>query len=171
MAEDQHEQEDVTSIFDHYRVSARSIWNTAFWRDPHLREWDFIDAFDAIQRILFDSLVLSKIDMEFPAEHLFRKAIPFIHISPSAGQCPIMIQNPRGPTMTGYWDDPVNRMSANNTEMHFIDCFDWNRMAARDFHYYHVSIARFDEHPRLVGREALVETHVRALFVDEGVSP
>jgi len=168
MEEEMHEQQDITAIFDHYRVSARSIWNTAFWPDPQLREWDFIDAFDDIQRILFDSLVLSKIDKEFSTEHLFRKAIPFIHISPSAGRCPIMIQNPRGPNMTGYWDDPVNQISASHVKMHFIDFFDWNRMAVRDFHYYHVSITRFDEHPHLVGREALIETHyVRALFDSE----
>jgi hypothetical protein len=28
---------DITAIFDHYRVSARSIWNSAFWPDPDLR--------------------------------------------------------------------------------------------------------------------------------------
>jgi hypothetical protein len=59
-------------------VSARSIWNTAFWPDSNFREWDFIDAFDDIQRILFDSLVLSKIDMEVSAEHLFRKPISLL---------------------------------------------------------------------------------------------
>jgi hypothetical protein len=159
---------DVTAIFDHYRVSARSIWNTAFWPDPTLREWDFIDAFSDIQRILFDSLVLSKIDMEFSAEDLFRKPIPFIRISPAAGQCSIMIQNPRGPQMTGYWDDPVNRISANNSEMQFIDFFDWSMMAVRDFHYYRASITKFDEHPHLVGREALIESqYVKVLFSGE----
>lgn len=168
MAEDLKKQVDVTAIFDHYRVSARSIWNTAFWPDPQLREWDFIDAFDDIQRILFDSLVLSKIDMEFSAEHLFRKAIPFIHVSPAAGQCPIMIQNPRGPNMRGYWDDPVNQISANSVEIHFIDFFDWNRMAVRDFHYYRVSIVRFDEYPHLLGREALIESqYASVLFANE----
>ncbi len=159
---------DITAIFDHYRVSARSIWNTAFWPDPAMREWDFIDAFDEIQRILFNSLVLSKIDMEFAAEDLFRKPIPSIRLSPAAGQCPIMIQNPRGANMKGYWDDPVNQISANNSEMHFVDFFDWNRMAVRDFHYYQVSIARFDEHPHLVGREALIETqYAKVLFSGE----
>jgi hypothetical protein len=159
---------DVTAIFDHYRVSARSIWNSAFWPDPALREWDFIDAFDSIQRILFDSLVLSKIDMEFSAEDLFRKPIPFIRLSAAAGQCPLMIQNPRGPRMTGYWDDPVNRISANTSEMHFIDFFDWSKMAVRDFHYYRVIITRFDEHPHLIGREALMETqYANVLFFGE----
>jgi hypothetical protein len=87
---------DVTPIFDHYRVSARSIWNTAFWPDPELREWDYVDEFTSIERILFDSL------------------------------------------------------------------------DSRDFQYYRVQIAAFDEQPHLVGREALIERHyVRVLLADE----
>lgn len=71
------ELEDITAIFDHYRVSARSIWNTAFWPDADLHEWDFVDAFDDIQRTLFDSLVLSKLDMEFPGKICFANPFRF----------------------------------------------------------------------------------------------
>jgi hypothetical protein len=70
-----------------------------------------------------------------------------------------MIQNPRGPQQTGYWDDPVKEIPKNGIEMHFINFFDWNRMAVQDFRYYRVSVVKFDEHPHLVGREALIETH------------
>ena len=44
---------DVSDVFDHYRNSARAIWNTAFWPDADLRNWDSVDSFDEIQRILF----------------------------------------------------------------------------------------------------------------------
>jgi hypothetical protein len=161
--------EDITAIFDHYRVSARSIWNTAFWPDQDFHEWDFIDAFDEIQRTLFDSLVFSKLDMEFPAEDLFRKPVPFLHIvAQSESGCPIMIQNPRAPMQTGYWDHPVKEIPKNGIEMHFIESFDWDRMAVQDMRYYRVNVARFDQHPDVVGREALIETHyARVFFVAE----
>lgn len=92
---------DVSSIFDHFRVSARAIWNTAFWPDPELRNWDSIAQFDEIQRILFNELVLGKLDREWPFPDLFRTAIPFFRVSPS-GQVPIMVQNLRSETETGY---------------------------------------------------------------------
>jgi hypothetical protein len=47
---------DISSVFDHYRVSARTIWNTAFWPDPNFRNWDSIEKFDEMQRILFREL-------------------------------------------------------------------------------------------------------------------
>lgn len=79
-----------------------------------------------------------------------------------------MIQNPRGPGQTGCWDDPVKEIPKNGIEMLFIEFFDWNRMAVQDFHYYRVRIAKFDQHPHLVGREALIETHyARVLFASE----
>jgi hypothetical protein len=29
---------NVNGVFDHYRMSARSVWNTAFWPDPAFRD-------------------------------------------------------------------------------------------------------------------------------------
>ncbi len=158
---------DVTAIFDHYRVSARSIWNTAFWPDPELREWDYVDDFMSMARILFDSIVLSKLGLTFPSGDIFRVPMPSIHVSPAAGTTPILIQCPRPGIGTGYWDDPVNRVSAEKVDMHFIEFFDWAQLDYRDFQYYRVQIAAFDEQPHLVGREALIERRNVRVFADE----
>ena len=48
---------DISAVFDHYRVSARAIWNNAFWPDADLRHWDFVEQFGEIQRILFSESV------------------------------------------------------------------------------------------------------------------
>jgi hypothetical protein len=50
---------DVSSIFDHYRMSARAIWNTAFWPDQDFRNWDSIDQFHKIEELLFQELALA----------------------------------------------------------------------------------------------------------------
>jgi hypothetical protein len=159
---------DVTPIFDHYRVSARSIWNTAFWPDPEFREWDYVDEFTSIERILFDSLVLAKLDLTFAMDDIFRVPMPLFHVNPSSQTTPILIQCPRPGAPRGYWDDPVKEVSVGKVDMHFLTFFDWNQLDYRDFQYYRVQIAAFDEQPHLVGREALIERHsVRVMLADE----
>jgi hypothetical protein len=86
---------DVIGVLDHYRVSARGIWNAAFWPDPELRNWDSVDRFDDIQRILFSELVLGKLGRDWPIDDLFRIPILFLRVVPSAESMPIMMQNPR----------------------------------------------------------------------------
>jgi hypothetical protein len=148
---------DINNIFDHYRVSARSIWNTAFWPDPDFRNWDSVEQFDEIQRILFSELVLGKLGKGWPTHEIFRIPIPFFLVLPSIQDAPIMIQNPRPDKPIGYWDHPVNRIRPGEAEMRFLEYFDWNRLDYLDFRYYRVQIAKFDSRPELVGREALIE--------------
>jgi hypothetical protein len=147
---------DVRGVFDHYRVSAMAIWNTAFWPDADFRNWDSVDVFDRIQRILFTELVLAKVDKDWPEPDIFKTAIPFFHVLPSF-ETPIMIQNPRSERETGYWDHPVTRIKPAEADFLFIAYFDWNRMDYADLRYYRARIAQFAAHPELVGRDALIE--------------
>lgn len=159
---------DVSSIFDHYRISARAIWNTAFWPDAEFRNWDSVDQFDEIQRILFCELVLAKLGREWPTLDVFRISVPFLRVVPSIDPAPIMIQNPRPDKPTGYWDHPLNRISPGEAEMHFLRYFDWNRLDYADFRYYLVKIARFDTKPELAGRQALIDRqHASVRMVEE----
>ncbi|HKF53175.1 MAG TPA: hypothetical protein VKB26_12750 [Candidatus Acidoferrales bacterium] len=157
---------DISDVFDHYRVSARAIWNTAFWPDVSLRDWDSVDQFDEIQRILFTELVLRKTEREWPMQDVFQKAIPFFRIVPTC-DAPIMINNPRSPRETGYWDDPVNRVKPGESELQFIAYFDWNQMDYVDLRYYRVKICRFDGHSEVVGREALIDRDHTAVQLTE----
>jgi hypothetical protein len=93
---------DVSNILDHFRVSARSVWNTAFWPDADFRNWDSVEQFDEVQRILFSELVLAKLEKEWPAHDIFRIPIPFLQIVPSSESVPIMIQNSRPGRPRGY---------------------------------------------------------------------
>jgi hypothetical protein len=156
---------NVTEVFDHYRMSARSVWNTAFWPDAEFRNWDSVERFGEIERILFDELVLVKLNRTFPADRLFSEPIPFFRVVPSSALARIMIQQPRPNAPTGYWDDPVDRVPQNRAEMHFLAFFDWNALDYRDLQYYRVSIAAFDEQPHLVGREALIERQYVNVFL------
>jgi hypothetical protein len=160
------EMKDISSVFDHYRSSARAIWNTAFWPDPDFRNWDSIDQFHEVEKLLFQELVLAKVDREWPLCDLFVNAIPFFQIAPSIVHgTPILIQNPRPGAPTGYWDDPVNLIKPRQAELLFIAYFDWNRMDYIDLRYYRVKIASFDAHSELAGREALIERQHAAVHL------
>jgi hypothetical protein len=165
---------DVSNVFDHYRSSARAIWNTAFWPDPDFRNWDSIDQFHEIEKRLFRELVLAKLDRECPLCDLFLRPIPFFQVAPSILHgTRILIQNPRPGKPTGYWDDPVNLIKPREAELFFIAYFDWDQMDYIDLRYYRVKIVSFDAHPELVGREALIERqHARVHLTDEiGYAP
>lgn len=160
------EMKEITTVFDHYRVNARTIWNTAFWPDPDFRNWDSIEQFHEIEKILFGELVLAKVDQKWSSSDLFVNAIPFFQIVPSIVHgTPIMIQKPRSGASTGYWDDPINLIKLGEAELQFIAYFDWNQMDYIDLRYYRVRIASFDSHPELVGREALVEHRHAAVYL------
>jgi hypothetical protein len=148
---------DVSNVLDHFRVSSRSVWNTAFWPDAHFRNWDSAEQFDEVQRILFSELVLAKLEKECPVHDIFQIPIPFLQIVPSSESVPIMIQNPRPGRPSGYWDHPVKEITTGEAELHFLEYFDGNRLDYLDFRYYKVQIARFNARPELVGREALID--------------
>jgi hypothetical protein len=157
---------DVSSIFDHYRMSARAIWNTAFWPDADFRNWDSIEQFHEIEKLLFQELVLAKVDREWPLQSVFRTAIPFFHLVPSISHgTPILIQKPREGAPRGYWDDPVNLVKPEQAELLFVAYFDWDEMNYIDLQYYRVKIGRFDTHPELVGREALIERQHATIYL------
>jgi hypothetical protein len=163
------DMKDVSSVFDHYRSNASAIWNMAFWPDGDFRNWDSIEQFHELEKLLFDALVLTKLNRKWPLCDLFVNPIPFFQIVPSiAHGTPIMIQKPRPGAPTGYWDDPVNLVKPREAELQFIAYFDWNQMDYIDLRYYRVKIASFDAHPELVLREALIERlHATVHLTDE----
>ena len=158
---------DITDLLDHYRVVARSIWNTGFWSDPDLRNWDSWDQFEQIKRLLFKALVVARLgeghccDLGSLPDHIY-------HVVPlEPGPVPVRIGRPREGDTNRYWDDPVGEVEASDVGLHFLDYFDWNCMAYVDFPYYLVRIVAFVPQPHLVGREALLECrHAKVLLAD-----
>jgi hypothetical protein len=154
---------DVTEIVDHYRITARSLWNTAFWTVSDLRTPEAREQFDEINLMLFDGLVLARLEQQLERAQLFRSPMPFLRVTPSSQTVPILINE-----RPGCWDHPVNSVDSDKVEMHFIEFFDWNQFDYVDFQYYRVKIAKLDGHPDVVGREALIERqYARVKFVGE----
>lgn len=154
---------DVTEIVDHYRITARSLWNTAFWTVSDLRTPEAREQFDEINLMLFDGLVLARLEQQVERAQLFCSPMPFLRVTPSSQTVPILINE-----RPGCWDHPVNSVDSDKVEMHFIEFFDWNQFDYVDFQYYRVKIAKLDGHPDVVVREALIERqYARVKFVEE----
>lgn len=156
---------EITDFMNHYRVVARSIWNSGFWSAPDLRTWDARDQFEQIKGLLFKSLVTARLDDGHCCDltSLPDKVYEVVPLEP--GPVPILIHRPREGDRNWYWDDPVREIKASETELHFIDYFDWNLMAYIDFQFYRVRITSFGSNPHLVGREALLEHQYARVFV------
>jgi hypothetical protein len=159
---------DVTDLMDHYRVVARSTWNTAFWSQPDLQNWDSRDHFREIRKLLFNALVIARLHAayELPDALGAFQDCSLQVVPGGSSTVPIMIERPRegDQSHNRYWDDPVNEIKASDAKLVFIDYFDWNEMGYIDFQYYKVRIVSFASHPHLVGREALLE-HQNAIVV------
>jgi hypothetical protein len=160
---------DITGLMDHYRSVARSIWNAGFWTQEELRNWDSIDRFRKIRNLLFDALVVARLDEEGACcKDLSTAPVPVLQVVPlDSGPIPILIHRPREGDRNYYWDDPVREIKAAEAKLRFLDYFDWNEMDNIDFQYYKVRIELFTPHPDLVGREALLEHQYAKVFVTD----
>src|SRR5438132_776668 len=119
---------DVTALMDHYRIIARSVWNTGFWSEQGLRTWDARDQFEQIKKLLFKALVVARL-AEGHCCDLWGLPDPTYRVVPlEPGPVPIMIHRPREGDRNRYWDDPVCKIKASDAELQFLDLFDWNNM-------------------------------------------
>ncbi len=153
--------QDVTALLSRYRECVRTLWNNFLREDA---DYQTVEVYEDIRRRLFDEIVLAGVGKGEATKASLDDAYPFLRVVPRADEIPIMI-NRSGAPGSGYWDDPVDRIRANDAELHLIDVFDWEQMGYRDFHYYQVRIENLAKHPDLNGRQALVEVHHACVFL------
>jgi hypothetical protein len=150
---------DVTHLLEHYRECIRHLWNSGFRvLDTSQDEWDLRDQYSDVASQLFGIFVLQPIgrpDVELPKEYAATTdPFPFLHVVPAGSGTAIYINRSVPPT--GYWDDPVKIVMTGEADLKLINYFDFDVLGHRDLEYYLVRVTRFDKHPHLVGRNALV---------------
>lgn len=164
---------DITDLMEHYRESVRHLWNTGYRRleaNPDL--FLLVEAFEAVAWSLFQTFVLEELRfLRVPADPVERTEegdrllVSALRIVPSGGRMEVSIN--RQIPCSAYWDDPVNQVEQGEAVLQFLDFFDFGIRDRRDFEYYEVRIARFDQHPDLVRRHALVRVRHCRVLVDE----
>ena len=154
---------DVTSLFETYRESARHLRNTYFsTRDS--KDWQIIEDFDEVARVLFARLVLYRLRDGYDATLETAVENNHIMIVPAAEQMPVMIS--RDKHGGGYWDHPLERLQRGDATIAFRDYFDWDQHSLIDFRYYHGVILHSSVHPEIAEHEVLIETIYGRLHFD-----
>ena len=155
---------DITERVEVFREAARHLWNTAFWPT---KDWDDVLRFDAAYKALFEALVLAPMGIDGVRISGVGEAAPepieclYVRTSDAAA-VPILIDPTCPPS--GQWNDPPDRVQAASAELQFAGFYDFVGLGRRDLHYVQVVITRFDGHPDLVGRLALLDfSHCRVL--------
>jgi hypothetical protein len=149
---------DATQFLFTYRECARMLWNN-FLRlgvEPYVN-YDAVDAFSGICERLFEEMVLQNLRMSGFKRTSDADPYPFLVLKPRADPAPVMVH--RSSEQGRYWDEPINRLAVSGLAMQFIGFYDWDDFGYIDLQYYRVRTARCEEHPHLVGREALVDVH------------
>ena len=87
---------NITDLMQHYRIAARSVWNTAFWSVPELRTWDSRDRFEKIKQMLFNTLVVARVEENGCCEDLANRPPCIYRVVPNEpGPVHILIHQPR----------------------------------------------------------------------------
>jgi hypothetical protein len=163
---------EITYFFEHYRAIARSIWSTGYWPVQELQNWDSVDQFGQVKKLLFKSLVIARLLDDHCCDLNSLPPAPVFHIVPlDPGPVPVMIERPRAGDRNHYWDDPVNKIGSGEAALHFVDYFDWDLMNYADLQFYRVRIHAFPEQPHLIGREALIDHLHAKVFVNLADDP
>jgi hypothetical protein len=162
---------DITELMSAYRECVRGVWNNTF--RPNLgdeADFDDIDAFWAVRDTIFAEFVLRQ--LRIPALHRggrqAREPVKQIRVVPRSNPAPLMVSRPSSDENL-YWDDPVRSVRTEGLSLGWVDFFDWNNFGFIDLQYHLVRIDRCTEHPRVVGRAALVEVqYANVHLLEEG---
>ena len=165
---------DITPIMEHFRESARHLWNTGYLPlDTSVDIWESVEHFEEVAGRLFDHFVVNDLSRHGAGLNMEQVAEPetlhFLHAVPVG--CGVEININRQCPPCGYWDDPVNRIEPGEADLRFIGYFDFDVLGIRDFEYYRVRIEAFASQPHLVGRDALVRVRYMRVLVEEAAQP
>ena len=166
---------DVTDRLNAHRECIRQVWNSHLLPvvEASPEKWNAQEQFDPICWMLFDVLVGEPLAVPWRSRaaalrrsHPSGQVIPWLQVVPGAAAgVPIMIN--RDPTQDhGYWDHPLKRVAPADVDLRFVDWFDFDALAFRDFKYCRVRVVA-SLHSEIVGRAALLECEYGRFVLDE----
>ena len=145
----------ITEEIHRFREAARHLWNA------HLRpgaDWDTVDAFEEVCRLLFEQLIISRLKLHAPVIPINTDKSDlegYRVFGAGTGKLPLLVNRDIPPS--GYWDYPVDWIPPEDeSEIRPISFFDFDLLGWRMFEYYRVRISAYPSRPRLVGRDALI---------------
>ena len=154
----------VTATFQNYREHARHLRNSAF-STLQDRNWDIASDFDEVNKVLFDRLVLSRIEkLAYESAIHWEENDAFL-VEASGGGFRAMISRDKG--ATGYWDHPIETIMKGEATIAFQRYFDWDELGLIDFQYVYGIIRHCVRYPMIIEHHVLLQSDQ----VEIGVNP
>jgi len=148
---------DVTEIVHRYRLALRHIWNTCFWVDPDLRNYDSIDFHEKLKPPLFAAIVAGPLGIQTEGQIFGNgfQIVPKVASKEGPVLPSLLVKRSEPPYVT--WKELVGPFKACELSLTLLDFFDWSPMSYMDLRYYRVRIETFVQNPDLTGQDALVD--------------
>ena len=158
--------EDVTELFQRYRLCLREIWNTYFWQHPELRNWESVTVFNRLKPSLFQALVLENLPEGCacdPAPPASFQVVPNIQDN-KGNRLATRVVVTTSEAGGRDWKEELPTLDASDATLRFVDIFEWSKLDYMDLPYYLAEITAFAARPDLVGFEALIEVQQANVF-------
>lgn len=127
------------------------------------KSWEIIEGFDAVNEVLFDTLVLDRLPISnYEVVRNWQENRLFL-IEPSGGGFSAMIS--RDIDKTGYWDHEIDMLMQGDAVIAFLEYFDWDQFALIDFTYFHGLILESEKYPEIVGHHILIEANSAEVYI------
>ena len=163
---------DITDFVQRYRLALRHIWNSCFWADPKLRNWDAVYSLRDLKLPLFRSIVANPLEIDL-TEKIFGAHFKVVPDMTDGIGLPFIQVDIRQPSNldAGTWIPLNGPFKPDDLSMTLVDLFDWTPLTYSDLRYYVVLIERFPNHPDKVGQHALVDVmHARVSYAEPQIT-
>jgi hypothetical protein len=158
---------ECTQSLREYRDLLRVIWNDYFLSRPIVRDPDAHVLFNDAAARLFEALIYLPLGIYVPVTDRYQPGLSGDFIVEIAVSEANLAVNARPQSVPGkIYGKPTLPVRPGEAELRFVAFFDWNEFGQREFALLRVQIAKFESHPELVGRHALVEMSACTIWLD-----
>lgn len=146
-----HQPADVTEVFEHYRLTARELWNRGFWELIDLRKLTGLqESFESINKTLFETLVLERLAIRHEAFRSGEGWLESVNAVPVVPKVVLAVLKARP---QGSFDVESERVcSASGLRLGFQEYFEWGYLSYVDFRQILVKVLSCGEDPAMVAR-------------------
>jgi hypothetical protein len=163
--------EDITRALDATRACLRDLWDTYFYAGDTITTYpaETRDLFEEIEVRVFGALVLQGLSRLASMDRYRVEPLPFLLVEPSLHPgTPLLINRPSSDG-NRYWDAFHGEVESGEVTLYFMQWFDWDVYARREYQYYEVQIGAFPARSEFVGRRALIEQRAARVLFDASV--
>lgn len=150
--------QDISNNMLEFKDAIRHVWNAYFAKSDSPMSPETQNAFESIELGLFQTLVLTPLDMFDRSDQYRQQPLSFIHVQPARGgnEMPLQIGK-RDANGNMVWEMPISVLVDDQSIFEFFDFFDWYPYGYIDLPYVRARVASLPSQPSLQGAMVLIE--------------